>query len=100
MFLPLNPARADDDAVFAEREVSRVEEVDLPNLRTKWVECTGRCSVAVGQRHRQLQFDAAGALEQGEQFRVLGVRALMTGARRRHPAKPTPVEFGGLSVEP
>ena len=66
--LALDAAGADDDAVLVEREVGRVEEEDLADLRLERVEPERddrRAVVRLG--HGQLQLDAVRVLDQLEE---------------------------------
>ncbi len=65
--LALDSSGADDDAVGVEIELGRVEEEDLADLRLERIELERRHGrLLMRLRHRQLQLDAVGALEQVE----------------------------------
>ena len=67
--LSLDTAGTDDDAALVERQLRRVEEVDLPNLSVERIHPERRRSAApVGHRHRQLELDAVGAFRQRDQL--------------------------------
>ena len=87
--LPLNPPRPHDNPASIEREVRRIEEHDLPNLRLERVHPQphhGRAMLQLG--HRQLQLDAVRGRKHREQFDQLLLRERSPPralARLRHP---------------
>ena len=80
----LDASRADDDAVGVEIELGRVEEEDLADLRLERIELERRYGrPLVRLRHRQLQLDAVGSLEQVEQLHEVVVREAGRRSRGR-----------------
>ena len=62
------PSSANDDAVSVERQVGRVEEEHLADLGVEWIDPQrGDGGDVIGLRHRELQLDAVGSLDQREQ---------------------------------
>ena len=103
--LALDPAGPRDDTDLVERQIGRVEEEHLADLRVERVQLqVVDRSPVLRHRHRQLQLDAVRALHQLQDLLEILARQVRRALGGAHPAVPSQVRhrvlrFSGVSTD-